>query len=382
MSVKDTTYIAYTLLLAVVAAVLCTSCSNDDTQSGEEGAQEPVLTIYVYAPEHPVTTRGDVGAVDGTAAENRVQSLHIWVFEHESGALVGYMNPATGVLNNQLQDTYLMNVSADFAKNHPNVDVYVLANQGNNSVWADSQRSDLDAAVLNHADDDAYGLKTLTTRVPVSGLPMSGVLRDQPIYGDYPVLRIGVEPSMATVQLERMVSKLRFMFSRSESSPSVIINSVTLNSGMIPMEEYLFLADDGKRYHVGSDYESAASLAANVGEIASCSSPQLYIYTEGMEAPYYDALVENGIATSELTLAGPYYLRESDRQLKGTIYYFVDGSPRQATFQMAQAGDFSRNHTWTVYGYFSSNEEGDMVLNNLFLKDWSEVNRYHELFNW
>ena len=101
-----------------------------------------------------------------------------------------------------------------------------------------------------------------------------------------------------------------------------------------------------------------------------------------MEAPYYDALVENGIATGELTQAGPYYLRESDRQLRGTINYSVDGSAHQAIFQMAQAGDFSRNHTWTIYGFFSSNEEGDMELNNLFLKDWSEVNRYHELFNW
>ena len=375
---KKTIYIAYRLLLTVVAAVLLTGCSHDETQE----AKEPVLTIYVYAPEHPITTRGDVGGLDGTAAENRIQSLHIWVFEHESGSLVGYLNPTTTALNNQLQDTYLMNVSADFAKRMPSVDVYVLANQNYNNFGADSQRSDLDAAVLDHADEAPYGLKTPTTSVPASGLPMSGVLRNQPIYGDYPVLRIGSKPEMATVRLERIVSKLRFIFSRSESSPSVVINSVTLNSGMIPKEEYLFLADDGKKFHVGSDYESAVSLAANVGEAGSCSDPQLYIYTESMEASYYNALVEIGIGRGELTQAGPYYLRESDRQLRGTIYYSVDGSPRQANFQMAQAGDFSRNHTWTVYGYFSSTVSGDMELNNLFLKDWSEVNRYHELYNW
>ena len=378
---KKTIYIAYTLLLAAVAALL-TGCAHDETQDETPEAKEPVLTIYVYAPEHPIATRDDVGELAAKTDENLVQDLHIWVFEHESGELVGYLTPeTTTTLNNQQQEAYLMDVSDDFAKRKPSVDVYVLANTGN-TFGAASSRAVLDQAVLDHADDDPYGLKTPTTSVPASGLPMSGVLRDQPIYGDYPVLRIGSATAMATVRLERVVSKLRFIFSCSEGSPSVIISSVTLNNGIIPKEEYLFLADDGKKFHVGSNYEPEASLPVNVGEIASCSAPQFYIYTEGMEATVYDARVESGVTSGELTQAGPYYLRESDRQLRGTISYSVDGSPRQVTFLMAQVGDFSRNHTWTVYGYFALTVSGNMELNSLFLKDWSEVNRYHELYNW
>ena len=378
---KKTTCIVYTLLQTVVAAVLLTGCSHDDTQDETPEAKEPVLTIYVYAPEHPITTRGDVGNVAAMTAENQVQTLHVWVFEHESGSLVGYLKPATAALNSQQQDTYLMYVSDDFAKRQPSVDIYVLANTGN-TLGAASSRDALDAAVLDHADDDAFGLRTPTTSVPTTGLPMSGVLRNQPVYGDYPVLRIGSATEMATVRLERTVSKLRFIFSRSESSPIVVINDITLNNGVIPTEEYLFLADDGKRYHVGGSYETATRIAASVGETATSIAPQLYVYTEDMEAPFYESLVESGVATGELTQAGPFYLRESDRMLGGYITYSVDGNPRRAEFRMAQAGDFSRNHTWTVYGYFASSVSGDMELNHLFLKDWSEVNRYHELYNW
>ena len=368
------------MLLAIfVVAVLCTACGGGQENTLE--AQKPVLTIYVYAPEHPIATRDDVGDVPATTAENRVQSLHIWVFEHDSGSLVGYINPSTATLNSQQQDAYLMDVSDNFAKNHPNIDVYVLANPGN-TLGSESSRDALDAAVMGHAEGDAFGLKTPTTSVPATGLPMSGVLRNQPVYGDYPVLRIGSELEMATVWLQRLVSKLRFVFTRSEDSPSVVIESITLDGGTVPAEEYLFLADDGKKYHVGSGYEPEAQLTANVDVTAACIDPQTYIYNEYMEATAYESLVENGIAKGELTQAGPFYLRESDRRLTGTIAYAVNGEPRQAFFQMAQAGDFARNHSWTVYGYFASSVGAGMEVSAVYVIDWNELSARHSVYNW
>ena len=380
--------------MMVLVAVLCAGCGKDSDDGQDEllmqeaqeaqAVQPTVLTIYVYAPESPMVTRADVGNVTSLAAENVVRNLHVWVFEHESGTLVGYLNPSTTTLNDQQQEAYLMSVSTLFVQNRPNVDVYVMANAEGLSVGENSSRDALDAAIMPHAAGDAFGIVTPTTSVPATGLPMSGVLRNQPVYGDSPVLRIGSVGEIATVQLVRTVSKLHFVFSRSdEADKSVTIDGITLADNLIPQEEFLFLADDGNNYHVGSDYETAtAQLATNLGEIGTCSAPTFYVYTDGMDAQTYENLVESGVEAHELTQAGPYYLRESNRWLRGIISYSVDGESRQASFYMAQAGDFTRNHTWTVYGYFASAENGDLELNSLFVRDWSEVNRNHELYNW
>lgn len=53
-------------------------------------------------------------------------------------------------------------------------------------------------------------------------------------------------------------------------------------------------------------------------------------------------------------MEGPIYLRESDKQLAGTISYSIAGVAQEpVTFQMQQAGDFGRNHTWIVYAYYA-----------------------------
>ena len=371
-----------TVWMMTVIAMLCAGCSShDDTV---EEPQQPVLTIYVYAPEHPVMTRGDVGDVDAIAGESTISSLQLWVFTHDSGDLVGYLSPATGTLNTQQSDAYLMDVSSDYAQSHPNVDVYVVANAAaaGLTLTESTTRSELEAARIGTS---AFGGVSPTTVVTQSGLPMSGVLRNQTVVGDNPVLRIGTLQEMATVRLLRTVSKVRFVFTRSSvSTETVSITGITLDADMIPTEEYLFLADDGNNYNIGDTYvETAAdTLSTGIsGALASCSDPLDYEYTAGTEAQAYEDLIDGGVADGKLSQAGPYYLRESDKQLSGTISYTVDGTPKQATFQMAQAGDFSRNHTWIVYGYFSGGNSS-LELNSIFVKDWTDVNMNHELYNW
>lgn len=371
------------LLLSVV--VLAAACNKGDaTFTAPDEPQPAVLTIYVYAPEQAMATRADIGDVPAIASENRVHSLQIWVFEHASTSLVGYLNPSTNLLNSELSEAYLMDVDGLFAETHPNVDVYVLANAVGMGLGPSSSRSTLEAAVMPHGSNDYFGVSRPTSAVPSSGLPMSGVLRDQPIYGENPVLRIGSATEMATVKLKRLVSKLRFVFTRSTDTEDVVsINTITLAPDMLPTEEYLFLGNDGKDYYIGTVYETSnALLADDVGEIAACDEPSAFIFADGMEASKYEAIVENGVMAGLLTQAGPYYMRESDRRLEGTISYSVNGKTRQATFQMARPGDFTRNHTWVVYGYFMSSDSGDLQLNSVFVKDWINVNRNHEFFNW
>lgn len=373
-------------LLAMAAVLLYAGCVDTDRETGpssEDGRWPTFLAIYVYSPEKPVVTRGS-DDVSASFAERRVRSLQIWVFQHDSGELVGYLSPMTNVLNSEQSDAFLMDVTESFSKNLPHVDVFVAANVGNSSLGSSSTRAELESALMVNGDNADFGITSLTMSVPTAGLPMTGVLRNQPVYGDTPVLRIGTSSEIATVKLLRTVSKMRFFFTcHAEATESVVIDDIVLGGNMIPTDEYLFLSDDGSSCHIGGDYESASTLLATaVGEPATCTAPSAYVYNLGMEAQEYENLLESGRTSGQLTQVGPYYLRESDRLLSGTISYHVNGKARQASFQMEQAYGFSRNHTWVVLGYFESNTDGDLQLNSIFVKDWSEVSREHNLYDW
>ena len=296
------------MLLLLQTVVLVAACSKSNDAYAEQEQQPTVLTIYVYAPEKAVATRSDMGDVDATSAESRVNSLQIWVFEHEDATLVGYLSPTVSLLNSEQAEAYLLDVSALFAEMHPNVDVYVLANAAGMGLGAGSTRSALEDAVMS---GDNFGISQPTTAVPPGGMPMSGVLRDQPVCGDNPVLRIGSATEMATVRLKRMVSKLRFVFTCSkESTERVSIDGITLDANTIPTEEYLFLDDDGKNYHIGNTYvTTAATLSTGIATLASCTAPLEYVYTAGTEAQDYEELISGGVTAGDLSQAGPYYLR-------------------------------------------------------------------------
>ena len=112
-------------LWSSIILMVLTACSSSDDKAGQ---QPTMLTIYVYSPEHPMLTRSDVGPVNATEAENKVTSLQIWVYDGV-GNRVGYLNTKeTATLNAGEGAVYQIPVPDDFAKNKPNLDVYVMAN--------------------------------------------------------------------------------------------------------------------------------------------------------------------------------------------------------------------------------------------------------------
>ena len=83
---------------------------------------------------------------------------------------------------------------------------------------------------------------------------------------------------------------------------------------------------------------------------------------------------------AELKQLGPFYLRESDKQLTGVIKYQKEGeSEKTVNFEMKTAGDFSRNHTWIVYAYYS---KSGLVAVTVVLQNWTESSGSHEVYNW
>ena len=384
----------------MLIVLLLTACGSESETTDTN--QPPVINIYVYAPDKPIITRGDVGNVnpiDNTKNESLITKLQIWVFDHTTGALVSYYSPESvdnlNGTNNNGEAQYQLSVSEAFAQaaqaaqtnntEKPHVDVYVVANAASCGITSLNELTSREALEALMIDEYYFGLTTLTDKVPATGLPMSGVLRDVVVQGSSPVYRL------ENVKLTRTVSKIRFVFCREKPEDGqtdipVQINSVKLNASRIPLQEHLFLgslemAKPYPVYHVGSYGTDDAKefLAESWSDIPKNDDPLLYVY-QAQGAQAYEDLIASGVESNVLKQLGPFYLRESDKQLKGVITYKKgEEDAKTANFEMKTIGDFSRNHTWTVYAYYS---KSGLVAVTVVLKDWNENTGSHDVYNW
>lgn len=394
-------------LTALLIVVLLVGCSkSSDNEGGEEPVKKPVLKVYVFAPAHPVVTRA-ADDVDATEAENKIHSLHVWVFESSDGKFVGHI-----VLNNvdlsEAGSEVSIDISDDFVASKPNVDVYVAANvtESNCGLKFDgnTDRATLEGASLKCTYDnttvetDYFGVSSLVSSVPSDGLPMSGVLKNQKVYGESPVFRVGDEVNgLANVKLVRAVSKVRFVFSKSSTNTDDLeVSSITLdgrdaenNLYGLPNEEKLFLngvyPNDLEEVNASAGYyASTSTLVSDIdgNTIATNNSPASYGYDGTMTAQEYENLINAGISStpSKLTELGHFYFRESNQKVSGKINYKIGGTSKTAIFATPTESGFTRNHTWIVYGYFVSS--GNLLLNMVEIKDWINIETPEEVYNW
>ena len=346
-------------LLCSTFIVLFSACSSGDSEEvAGTTHKQAKLAIYVYAPEQAAAKRngaphraneGEVGAITN---EGTIKSLHIWIYEQETGDYVGYFSTE---------------------------DVSAL-NQGQGTTYQipTTRAALLEGAKITGGLSGHFGLEQNTRTVPDDGLPFAGMLTGEPVVGDAPTLRVGTLSAVSTVQLTRAVSKLRFVFAKTTGQPTVNISSIKMNIGMIPDVEYLFKTPESMDYNtVKAELKSKA-----INDVAETDDPTKYLYL-GQEAQAYEDLINEAVskATPEVTVEGPIYLRESDKQLAGTITYTIGGGNAQTVdFAMQQAGDFKRNHTWIVYAYYAG--AGKLQVQSLYVKDWSTKEMNHQVYNW
>ena len=404
--------------MLLLMAVLLTACNgSNEENNGSSDEEDCYLEIYVYAPGRPIVTRGDEGEIDPTDDESKVTSLKIWVFKYADGTPVGYLEADPSLLSATTPRKYLMKLDREFVKNPTNVDVYVVANAESYVTSTDENetielkesttRSQLDKAVIGQT---SFGISSPSRveSVPQEGLPMSAVLRNQPIFGSFPTLHVGEDNKMATLELTRAVSKLRFVLCRikeaeSTSKKFVSIDGIQLNGSQIPTTSYLMPGT----YSYTGKYDGNPIIYVNaenkLTDIPAVDNPLVYVYDTQSAQEYEDLIdaavksklswlinygTEKGIPElSGLTASSPLpqlkqigltYLRESDKQLAGVINYTYkekEGDNEvqvQATadFTMAAPGDFLRNHSWIVYVYYMDSKIHVLTVVRIGMKEW------------
>lgn len=379
--------------------LLCLACGSDNggdeptpapPSTPDPGVKQPSqLDIYVYTPERPVVTRADEVMVEPEEEEKAIHNLDIWVFVAEDktvsdesmtkGELVGHISPQVGA--DFEGGKYQMTVSERFSTVVPKVDVYVAANvrAGNTGISLTAESA---PAILTDAQitGRSFGLSSpMVTTVPREGLPMSGVLKAASITGSAPVLSVA-----ESVKLVRTVSKVRFLFCRTEVQ-NLRIFDIRFDDDIIPDAEYLFLSEpwSNGKYRVGTVYAASASLSPlqDAINIPVCEYPAKFAYTGELTGDDYEALINSGVAGGELGQVGRFYLRETDKRVTGTIRYRIDdGADKTAIFQMGGAGGFTRNHTWIVYGYFAGKE--GLEISTVTVNPWDDQQSEHPVYNW
>ena len=399
------------LWLSSMLMLLCTACGGSGSESDDNNPPKVQhhLQINIYTPEHPVVTRaGDPVQVKSNADEN-VNSMDVWVFVSEATEhfplrkVVGHLSLDIDKPESFVGGSYQMSVSEDFVNEKPKVNVYVTANvkPSNTGITltANSPESAFENATLSGG---YFGLTpSLTTQVPSEGLPMSGLLKDQSINDEStPLLKIN-DP----VTVVRAVSKIRFIFSRTDTGETdqLHINSISLDPEMIPEEEYLFLNGPydytNNRSNIkGSSYLPAEEtpLADELGSIIIPTStyPARYAFDPKLKGQEYECRIDSGLhghysegtyteGTPELVELRRFYFRESgmDKKLTGKIYYTIgNGAQQSAAFSMYQEGDFTRNHTWIVYGYFTGKET--LYISSIDVTVWDTDPYNYNFYNW
>ena len=359
-------------------AALLTACVYPYDIRPDDG---PVLSLVVEFPED-MGTKASTGEQSAQAYENIIKSLRIWVFNHDAQdhpLIVSKTIAATDFPSGENIRHYALQVSHSFAENPPNVDIFVLANadaagctlktEQDNATC--SSYAEVSGALLQDNEQEPYkGFGTVHPVRSVSeeiGLPMSGCLINQSVGGKDPQLTV------PTVTMTRTVSRIRFVFCKAPSTTDIRITNITLvngqtisstwTGGLIAAQEYLFLTNGGATNlngYVTSDFSYFTSQNTSGAEIATHPNPEQLIY--GQQAPEtYEQLIQNALNASVLTALPSKpdqftYLRESDKQLTGTITYVVykagGWETKTKTFVMADSGDFARNRSWTVFAYF------------------------------
>ena len=386
------------LLLLLLCLSACSSADDNNVATSQtEDTSKTKLYIYVYAPQEAQSSRAYDGDVNPITNESSVYSLQIWVFGHTSHNLLGYYT-STGIPGLSKDTPYeLIQLTIDETyaetEGRENVDVYVAANVENSNcnvtLGENITQAQLEASLIEKTTVDPFGVTSPVSIVPADvGLPMTGVLRNIPVTGTAPVLRLDDGGEIATVYLVRTISKLRFAFSRETGGETLTINSIKLNTEMLPIAEYLFMSAgapyDRHTCHIktesGYDATTPNLLSAPLTEIADNADPVIYSwgYDELIPAEY-EARIETAAASGNLTQRY-FYLRESDKLLQGEIKYQVgNGEEQTTTFTMVDAGGFSRNHVWTIYSYLAESKLKVIVAE---VAPWRQTEQSYEFYNW
>ena len=395
---------ALAALLMVGAMASCSENENTETAPGDNAYLSLSFSTGTGNSTRAGETSGKALADNETDAnptqENDIHNIKVWVFKSNTGdeaTPISYKAETLSEVKNgnyTLSLRFLRKIGGQEVKN---IDLYILANSESINMPDQIKGKDLSSVTRKDLKEvcftSPFGINSdgnaETKEVPAGkGLPISRAITKISVDSHVADTEEGAKAKGIRIPLVRAVSKLHFYFARKSGSDAntsqVKVTKIEVEGNTIPTASYVFpdeatYNENGYNQNVtsqkydnaGTDYVSNALKLAGVEnkDIKEVDNPESFIKKSNQSAQeYLDAFKQADIGSHNLC-----YLRETNKAIRGTIYYSLDGgkTEKHETFNIPSEGNAIRNRELVVYGYFLNGQMGKLTVTPS-IQEWQD----------
>lgn len=399
---------ALAALLMVGAMASCSENENIETAQSDNA----YLSLSFSTGTGNSTRAGETSGKDladnetdaNPTQESDIHNIKVWVFKSNTGDEATPISYKAETLNEVKNGNYTLNlrflrkIGGEEVKN---IDLYILANS--ESINMPDQIKDKDLSSVTRKDlkevsfTSPFGINrdgsAETKEVSKEkGLPISRAITEISVDSHVADTEEGAKDKGIKIPLVRAVSKLHFYFARKKGNDAntskVKVTRIEVEANTIPTASYVFpdeatYNEDGynqdvtsqKYDNAGTTYVPTALKLAGVEntDIMVVEDPKSFIKKSNQSAQQYlDAFDKKGIKSHDLC-----YLRETNKAIRGTIYYSLDGgaTEKHETFNIPSEGNAIRNRELVVYGYFLNGQMGKLTVTPT-IQEWQDGGTY------
>ena len=395
---------ALAALLMVGAMASCSENENTETALGDNAYLSLSFSTGTGNSTRAGETSGKVLADNETDAnptqESDIHNIKVWVFKSNTGDEATPISYKAETLSEVKNGNYTLNlrflrkIGGEEVKN---IDLYILANSESINMPDQIKGKDLSSVTRKDLKEvsftSPFGINSDGTAETKEvskekGLPISRAITQISVDSHVADTEEGAKAKGIRIPLVHAVSKLHFYFARKSGNDAntsqVKVTKIEVEGNTIPTASYVFPDeteykenDDNQvvtsnKYNVNSNgYVSTALKLAGVEnkDIKEVEDPESFIKKRNQSAQeYLDAFKQAGIRSHNLC-----YLRETNKAIRGTIYYSLDGgtTEKHETFNIPSEGNAIRNRELVVYGYFLNGQMGKLTVTPT-IQEWQD----------
>ena len=395
---------ALAALLMVGAMASCSENENTETALGDNAYLSLSFSTGTGNSTRAGETSGKILADNETDAnptqESDIHNIKVWVFKSNTGDEATPISYKAETLSEVKNGNYTLNlrflrkIGGEEVKN---IDLYILANSESINMLDQIKGKDLRSVTRKDLKEvsftSPFGIKSDGTAETKEvskekGLPISRAITQISVDRHVADTEEGAKDKGIRIPLVRAVSKLHFYFARKSGNDAntcqVKVTRIEVEGNTIPTASYVFpdeaiYNENGYNQNVTSQkYDNAGTAyvpttlkLAGVENtyIREVDNPESFIKKRNQSAQeYLDAFNKASIRSHNLC-----YLRETNKAIRGTIYYSLDGgaTEKSATFNIPSEGNAIRNRELVVYGYFLNGQMGKLTVTPT-IQEWQD----------
>lgn len=394
---------ALAALLMVGAMASCSENENTETAQSDNAYLSLSFSTGTGNSTRAGETSGKALADNETDAnptqENDIHNIKVWVFKSNTGDEATPISYKAETLSEVKNGNYTLNlrflrkIGGEEVKN---IDLYILANSESINMPDLIKGKDLSSVTRKDLKEVSFtspfginrdGSAETKEVSKEKGLPISRAITKISVDSHVADTEEGAKDKGIKIPLVRAVSKLHFYFARKKGNDAntsqVKVTRIEVEGNTIPTASYVFpdeaeYDENGYNQDVTSQkYNSATTYVSDTLKLAGVENkdimevddPKSFIKTSNQSAQeYLDAFKQASIDSHDLC-----YLRETNKAIKGTIWYSLDGgkTEKHETFNIPSEGNAIRNRELVVYGYFLNGQMGKLTVTPT-IQEWKD----------